>query len=115
MCFCIRKCPVRQKADDERLNDNKSSLKSTVENKRYCLCLTGPVMDAERLDSFICALHYKVGSIEKWEFMVTDSVSDHAGHIDETRSCETRSFSLGSDEINISARQPPLQSQTRDR
>ena len=61
---------------------------------------TGPLMTAHDLNAFVYALHYKLEAIEKWAPTVSESITDHAEHIDETRSRANRSFKLASDEIN---------------
>ena len=60
----------------------------------------GPVMTAADANAFMYALHYKVEALEKWAVTVQESITDHAEHIDLTRSRAAHSFQTVSDEIN---------------
>ena len=60
----------------------------------------GPVMASADANVFMYALHSKVEALEKWAVTVQESITDHAEHIDLTRSRAAHSFQTVSDEIN---------------
>ena len=60
----------------------------------------GPAMTAVDANAFMYALRYKIESFEKWALTVSESITDHAEHIDVTRARAAHSFHLVSDEIN---------------
>ena len=54
-------------------------------------------MTAVDANAFMYALDFEIESIETWALTVNASITDHAEHIDETRSRATRSFQLVSE------------------
>ena len=51
-------------------------------------------MSAAELNDFVYVMHYKVVSIGVWAANLHDSMTDHAGHIDDVRQRTAASFGL---------------------
>ena len=56
--------------------------------------MTGPVMNADELNTFVYQLHFKIESMGVWAANFHETMTDHAAHIDDVRQRTAASFGL---------------------